>query len=156
MDKFWYYGKDAKSGFEGVEEPKRENIHIRMERRVTELIQEVGIPAHIRGYHFLRTAILLVIDDPDIIHYMMNELYVRVAEQYHTTASRVERAIRFALTCAWDKLYFGEAKSDSWDAEYKPSNSEFIATVADKVKLEFSYISEPRYAAEKILKEQNK
>ena len=156
MSKIWYYGKDAISDYMAIKEPKRESIHVRMERRAAELIKEVGVSERIKGFNYLRKAIMLVIYDPDIIHYMMTELYVKVAEEYHTTPSRVERAMRFALACGWNKLFLGEAESDDWDAEHKPSNSEFIAAVANKVKLEFKYISKPRYTTEEFLKKYNK
>ena len=127
MSKIWYYGKDAISDYMAIKEPKRESIHVRMERRAAELIKEVGVSERIKG-----------------------------AEEYHTTPSRVERAMRFALACGWNKLFLGEAESDDWDAEHKPSNSEFIAAVANKVKLEFKYISKPRYTTEEFLKKYKK
>ncbi|MCL2070889.1 MAG: sporulation transcription factor Spo0A [Oscillospiraceae bacterium] len=108
---------------------------------VTDIIHQIGIPAHIKGYHYLRTAILLAVDDSDMINYVTKLLYPTVAKQYSTTSSRVERAIRHAIEIAWDRgnvdtlnSFFGYTIHT---AKGKPTNSEFIALIADKLKLRF-------------------
>jgi len=108
---------------------------------VTDIIHQIGIPAHIKGYHYLRTAILLAVDDSQMINCVTKLLYPTVAKQYATTPSRVERAIRHAIEIAWDRGnvdtlngFFGYTIHTS---KGKPTNSEFIALIADKLKLKF-------------------
>ena len=108
--------------------------------RVTEIIHEIGVPAHIKGYAYLREAIIRAVEDKDIINSITKELYPGVAVEFDTTASRVERAIRHAIEVAWDRgdigiltKWFGYTVSHS---KGKPTNSEFIALVADKLRLE--------------------
>ena len=111
-----------------------------IESRVTKIIHEVGIPAHIKGYRYTREAIMTVIKEPDIINCVTKQLYPAVAVRYNTTASRVERAIRHAIEVAWDRgdvdtlnKIFGYTVSND---KGKPTNSEFIAMIADRLSLQ--------------------
>ena len=106
---------------------------------VTSIIHEIGVPAHIKGYQYLREAIMRTVENMDYINAVTKVLYPAVAEQYATTASRVERAIRHAIEVAWDRgdletlqKYFGYTVSSK---KGKPTNSEFIALIADRVLL---------------------
>ncbi|MBE6645376.1 MAG: sporulation transcription factor Spo0A [Ruminococcaceae bacterium] len=114
-----------------------------MEAQVTKIIHQIGIPAHIKGYQYLRSAILMTIDDTEIINSVTKILYPSVAKKYQTTTSRVERAIRHAIEVAWDRgdvetlnSYFGYTIQNS---RGKPTNSEFIAMIADNLRLKFKY-----------------
>jgi len=107
---------------------------------VTSAIQEIGIPAHIKGYQYVREAILLVIDDIEMINSVTKMLYPSIARKFSTTPSRVERAIRHAIEVAWDRgnldtlqRFFGYTVST---ARGKPTNSEFIAMIADRLSLD--------------------
>ena len=112
-----------------------------MEAQVTKIIHQIGVPAHIKGYQYLRTAILMTIQNSSIINSVTKVLYPSVAKQYQTTTSRVERAIRHAIEIAWDRgdidtlnFYFGYTiQSDRG----KPTNSEFIAMIADNLRLKY-------------------
>ncbi len=111
-----------------------------LELEVTEIIHEIGIPAHIKGYQYLREAIVRAVGDMDIINAITKVLYPEVAEKFGTTPSRVERAIRHAIEVAWDRgdvetlqRFFGYTVSG---AKGKPTNSEFIAMIADKLSLQ--------------------
>lgn len=111
-----------------------------LELRVTEVIHQVGVPAHIKGYQYLREAIMITVRDMDVINAVTKILYPEVAKRYATTPSRVERAIRHAIEVAWDRgdletlqKYFGYTVSN---AKGKPTNSEFIAMIADRLTLE--------------------
>lgn len=111
-----------------------------LESRVTNMIHEIGIPAHIKGYHYLRDSIMMAVNDMDVLNAITKILYPTVAKKHHTTSSRVERAIRHAIEVAWsrgkievlDRL-FGYTVSYG---KGKPTNSEFIALVADTIRLE--------------------
>ena len=110
-----------------------------LEALVTEIIHEIGVPAHIKGYQYLREAIILTIKDMDIINAVTKVLYPEVAKRFSTTPSRVERAIRHAIEVAWDRgdievlqKYFGYTVSN---IKGKPTNSEFIAMIADCLSL---------------------
>ena len=110
-----------------------------MESQVTKVIHQIGVPAHIKGYAYLRTAILMAIDDDEIINSVTKILYPSVAKRYSTTSSRVERAIRHAIEVAWDRgdidtlnSYFGYTIHNG---RGKPTNSEFIAMIADNLRL---------------------
>ena len=110
-----------------------------LESQVTKVIHQIGVPAHIKGYQYLRTAILMTIADNDVINSVTKILYPSVAKQYQTTSSRVERAIRHAIEVAWDRgdvdtlnAYFGYTIQNS---RGKPTNSEFIAMIADNLRL---------------------
>ena len=111
-----------------------------LETTVTSIIHEIGVPAHIKGYQYLREAILIAVDDMDVINAVTKILYPEVAKRFNTTASRVERAIRHAIEVAWDRgdletlqKYFGYTVSN---IKGKPTNSEFIAMIADKLRLQ--------------------
>ena len=111
-----------------------------IESIVTEIIHQIGIPAHIKGYQYLREAIILTINDMDIINAVTKVLYPAVAKKFGTTPSRVERAIRHAIEVAWDRgdveilqKYFGYTVSN---IKGKPTNSEFIAMIADRLSLQ--------------------
>lgn len=110
-----------------------------MESQVTQIIHQIGVPAHIKGYQYLRTAILMAIEDAEIINYVTKMLYPTVAKKYQTTSSRVERAIRHAIEVAWDRgdvdtlnSYFGYTIQNN---RGKPTNSEFIAMISDNLRL---------------------
>lgn len=110
-----------------------------LEMQVTEIIHRVGVPAHIKGYQYLRDAILLAIEDEQIINAVTKRLYPTVAKMHGTTSSRVERAIRHAIEVAWDRgdvevlnSYFGYTIHND---RGKPTNSEFIAMISDKFRL---------------------
>lgn len=114
--------------------------HRDIETMVTEIIHEIGIPAHIKGYQYLRHAIIMVVDNLDVINSITKELYPTVAKDFNTTPSRVERAIRHAIEVAWDRgdtdvlnSFFGYTIANS---KGKPTNSEFIAMIADRLRLE--------------------
>lgn len=121
---------------QGVDMHRRED---NLEAVVTEVIHEIGVPAHIKGYQYLREAIILTINDMDIINSVTKVLYPTVAKKYNTTPSRVERAIRHAIEVAWDRgdietlqKFFGYTVSN---VKGKPTNSEFIAMIADCLSL---------------------
>ncbi len=114
-----------------------------MEAQVTKIIHQIGVPAHIKGYQYLRTAILMTIDNNEVINSVTKILYPTVAKKYQTTTSRVERAIRHAIEVAWDRgdvdtlnSYFGYTIQNS---RGKPTNSEFIAMIADNLRLKRKY-----------------
>lgn len=111
-----------------------------LEALVTNIIHEVGVPAHIKGYQYLREAIIMVVNDIDVINQITKSLYPKIAIKFNTTPSRVERAIRHAIEVAWGRgdqktveNIFGYTISA---AKGKPTNSEFIAMIADKLRLE--------------------
>ena len=111
-----------------------------LEASVTAIIHEIGVPAHIKGYQYLREAIIMTVEDMDVINAVTKILYPEVARKFGTTASRVERAIRHAIEVAWDRgdldtlqKYFGFTVSNS---KGKPTNSEFIAMIADRLVLQ--------------------
>lgn len=110
-----------------------------LEAVVTDIIHEIGVPAHIKGYQYLREAIILAVNDDEIMNSVTKLLYPTVAKTFKTTPSRVERAIRHAIEVAWDRgdvdvlnSYFGYTIQNS---RGKPTNSEFIAMISDKLKL---------------------
>jgi len=116
--------------------PSRQSL----ETLVTAIIHEIGVPAHIKGYQYLREAILIAVEDMDVINAVTKVLYPEVAKRFGTTASRVERAIRHAIEVAWDRgdletlqRYFGYTVNS---AKGKPTNSEFIAMIADRLQLQ--------------------
>ncbi len=111
-----------------------------LEIRVTDIIHQIGVPAHIKGYQYLRDAILMAIEDDGIINAVTKRLYPAVAKKHATTSSRVERAIRHAIEVAWDRgdvdvlnSYFGYTIHNG---RGKPTNSEFIAMISDKFRLQ--------------------
>ncbi|WP_394271924.1 sporulation transcription factor Spo0A [Butyricicoccus sp.] len=113
---------------------------LEIEMRVTNIIHQIGVPAHIKGYQYLREAIIMTIHDMEAINAITKILYPTVAKKFKTTSSRVERAIRHAIEVAWDRgdvdtlqEYFGFTVSGT---KGKPTNSEFISMVADRLRLE--------------------
>lgn len=111
-----------------------------IESVVTGVIHELGVPAHIKGYQYIRTAILMVIENMDMLNYITKRLYPAIAKKYSTTSSRVERAIRHSIEVAWTR---GRAETMNEIFGYtvhtskgKPTNSEFIAMVADRIRLQ--------------------
>lgn len=116
-----------------------ERESIELENQVTKVIHQIGVPAHIKGYQYLRTAIMMTINNNDVINSVTKILYPTVAKRYSTTSSRVERAIRHAIEVAWDRgdvdvlnSYFGYTIQTN---RGKPTNSEFIAMIADNLRL---------------------
>lgn len=114
-----------------------------LENRVTNMLHEIGIPAHIKGYNYLRDAIMMAVEDMDVLNAITKILYPTVAKKYQTTSSRVERAIRHAIEVAWSR-----GKLDTLDELFgytvstgkgKPTNSEFIALIADTIQLEYKH-----------------
>lgn len=112
-----------------------------LENDVTKMIRGIGIPAHIKGYQYIREGIIMSVKDPEILNYITKFLYPAIAKQYHTTTSSVERAIRHAIEVAWNR-----GKLDAMENLFgysvnsgkgKPTNSEFIALIADKFRLEY-------------------
>ena len=110
------------------------------ELTVTEILHQIGVPAHIKGYQYLREAIMIAVQDMDVINAITKVLYPQVAKTFATTPSRVERAIRHAIEVAWDRgdletlqRFFGYTVSNT---KGKPTNSEFIALIADKLQLQ--------------------
>ena len=118
-----------------------------LESQVTELILQIGIPAHIKGYHFVRSAIIMAVETPDTINAITKIVYPTIAKKYQTSPSRVERAIRHAIEVAWDRgdvdtlnSIFGYSINSN---KGKPTNSEFIAMLSDKLRLknkQYSYM----------------
>ena len=110
------------------------------ELTVTEILHQIGVPAHIKGYQYVREAIVIAVQDMDVINAVTKVLYPEVARRYSTTPSRVERAVRHAIEVAWDRgdletlqHYFGYTVSNT---KGKPTNSEFIAMIADRIRLQ--------------------
>lgn len=113
-----------------------------LEADITEIIHDIGIPAHIKGYQYLRDSIMLSVKDNDVINSITKILYPTIAKKYQTTSSRVERAIRHAIEVEWNRGntdtlngLFGYTISNG---KGKPTNSEFIALIADKIRLEYN------------------
>jgi two-component system response regulator (stage 0 sporulation protein A) len=130
---------------EPEEEPKTQNGKISDDEliiRVSEIMHELGVPAHIKGYQYVRFAIALAVKDREAMASVTKILYPSVAKEFATTPSRVERAIRHAIEVAWDRRdvdvfnsYFGYTINSQ---RGKPTNSEFIATISDKLRLKYS------------------
>lgn len=122
-------------------ESKSEYMERNLETDVTNIIHEIGVPAHIKGYQYLRDSIIMSVNDMEMLNSITKILYPTIAKKYQTTSSRVERAIRHAIEVAWSR-----GKMDTIDELFgytvnggkgKPTNSEFIALIADKVRLEY-------------------
>lgn len=120
--------------------PKPENTEFALEVKVTEVIHQIGVPAHIKGYQYLRDSIMMAVHDMEAVGAITKILYPSIAKKYHTTSSRVERAIRHAIEVAWDRgdletlqSYFGYTVSG---IKGKPTNSEFISMIADRLRLQ--------------------
>ena len=127
--------KDVKTTYIEVD-----NSKLNLEAKVTNIIHDVGVPAHIKGYQYLRDGIIMAVNDVDVINQITKQLYPDLAKKYKTTPSRVERAIRHAIEVAWNR---GQIESMENIFGYtvnsnrgKPTNSEFIAMIADKLRLE--------------------
>jgi two-component system response regulator (stage 0 sporulation protein A) len=112
-----------------------------LEQDVTDMIHEIGVPAHIKGYQYLREAIMMSVEDPSMISSITKILYPTIAKRFQTTPSRVERAIRHAIEVAWSR-----GRMETLDAMFgytvdtgkgKPTNSEFIALIADRIRLSY-------------------
>ena len=125
----------------GITETKKPQPERNLETDVTNIIHEIGVPAHIKGYQYLRDAIILSVNDIEMLNSITKVLYPTIAKRHQTTPSRVERAIRHAIEVAWSR-----GKMDTIDELFgytvstgkgKPTNSEFIALIADKIRLEY-------------------
>ena len=128
---------EQQSAREEHKEPQGHNL----EKDVTDMIHEIGVPAHIKGYQYLREAIMMSVEDVEMLNSITKILYPSIAKKYQTTPSRVERAIRHAIEVAWSR-----GKMETLDALFgytinmgkgKPTNSEFIALIADKIRLHY-------------------
>ena len=111
-----------------------------LETVVTDIIHDLGVPAHIKGYHYIRTAIMMVVENMDMLNYITKRLYPEIAKKYQTTSSRVERAIRHSIEVAWTRGH-QETMNEIFGYTIqtykgKPTNSEFIAMVADRIRLQ--------------------
>jgi two-component system response regulator (stage 0 sporulation protein A) len=131
-------GEDSPVSIPPTAMPARNSRNLEVE--VTRVIHEIGVPAHVKGYQYLRDAIMLVVDEINYLGAVTKELYPTIAQKYDTTPSRVERAIRHAIELAWDRgdvdkinKVFGYTISGE---KGKPTNSEFIAIIADRLRLE--------------------
>lgn len=129
---------------ERVETIKKDDVKMSktklLEEKITNIFITVGIPAHIKGYHFLREAIKMAIETPEIINSITKQLYPSIAERFSTSASKVERAIRHAIEVAWNRGKIENINSvfgvKVYSNNEKPTNGEFIALVADKMLIE--------------------
>lgn len=132
---------DSQHEVEGIQPQSVDTVNKKnLEKIVTEIIHEVGIPAHIKGYQFIRSAIIMAVENMEVINSITKQLYPELAKMYHTTPSRVERAIRHSIEVAWNR-----GKSETMDEMFgytissgkgKPTNSEFIAMIADRIRLQ--------------------
>ena len=127
--------------FEIVNSKSINLYHSNLQISITKMLHELGMPSHIKGYQYIREGINMIYDNPDIIGGITKELYPDIASKYDTTVSRVERAIRHAIEVSWNRGnldYMEELFGHSVDIDKaKPTNSEFIVTVADKLRLEY-------------------
>lgn len=131
-----------KVDYTGIKEEKEEKWETHdLEKDVTDMIHEIGVPAHIKGYQYLREAIMMSVEDNSMLSSITKILYPTIAKRYQTTPSRVERAIRHAIEVAWSR-----GKMETLDALFgytvntgkgKPTNSEFIALIADRIRLKY-------------------
>ena len=135
--------KNAKDSTVKATEKKEQTPEVihDLEKDVTDMIHEIGVPAHIKGYQYLRDAIVMSVNDMDMLNSITKILYPTIAKKYQTTSSRVERAIRHAIEVAWSR-----GKMDTIDEMFgytihngkgKPTNSEFIALITDRIRLEY-------------------
>lgn len=132
---------DIDTDFSGDSQPRNSRQNPNLEIIVTDMIHRIGVPAHIKGYHYLREAIMLSVGDKEMLESVTKLLYPAVAKKFKTTPSRVERAIRHAIEIAWDRgdidtlnSYFGYTINTG---KGKPTNSEFIALITDKICLKY-------------------
>ena len=128
---------DRKNTYENKEDYAERNLEL----DVTNIIHEIGVPAHIKGYQYLRDAIMMSVNDGEMLNSITKLLYPTIAKQHKTTPSRVERAIRHAIEVAWSR-----GRMETLDALFsytvntgkgKPTNSEFIALIADRIRLQY-------------------
>ena len=131
----------APGDFKGEKTFAAESVTHDLEKDVTDMIHEIGVPAHIKGYQYLREAIMMSVEDIEMLSSITKVLYPTIAEKYDTTPSRGERAIRHAIEVAWNRgrmetlnALFGYTISTG---KGKPTNSEFIALIADKIRLSY-------------------
>lgn len=122
-----------------ITQPVSKDEEVDLETVVTDFIHELGVPAHIKGYQYIRSAIMMVVENMDLLNFITKQLYPEIAKAYNTTASRVERAIRHSIEVAWSR---GKPEIMNEIFGYtihtgkgKPTNSEFIAMVADRIRL---------------------
>ena len=134
-------GKVSEEAESKVIKKEEKEISHDLEKDVTDMIHEIGVPAHIKGYQYLREAIMMSVKDVDMLGSITKVLYPTIASKYQTTSSRVERAIRHAIEVAWNRgrmetlnSLFGYTISTG---KGKPTNSEFIALIADKIRLQY-------------------
>ena len=137
--------QEIRGGDRAKRQGKAGNTPTSIESMVTSIIHEIGVPAHIKGYHYLRDSIIMSVERPEIINAVTKQLYPAVAKKYDTTSSRVERAIRHAIEVAWDRgdidvlnSYFGYTIHND---RGKPTNSEFIAMISDRLRLQIKNAS---------------
>lgn len=132
---------EARQESAGTAAPMPETAARDLEKDVTDMIHEIGVPAHIKGYQYLREAIMMSVEDVEMLGSITKILYPTIAKKYQTTPSRVERAIRHAIEVAWSR-----GRMETLDALFgytintgkgKPTNSEFIALIADKIRLQY-------------------
>lgn len=133
--------KSKSAQIQAAEAPRQQKVIRDLEQDVTNMIHEIGVPAHIKGYQYLREAIMMSVEDPAMISSITKILYPTIAKRFQTTPSRVERAIRHAIEVAWSR-----GRMETLDALFgytintgkgKPTNSEFIALIADKIRLQY-------------------
>lgn len=124
-----------------IKESRDKELTHDLEKDVTDMIHEIGVPAHIKGYQYLREAIMMSVQEPDMLGAITKVLYPTIAKRYQTTSSRVERAIRHAIEVAWNR-----GRMETLDNLFgytintgkgKPTNSEFIALIADRIRLQY-------------------
>ncbi|MBQ7751405.1 MAG: sporulation transcription factor Spo0A [Clostridia bacterium] len=130
--------KTGRTSFEVISKDDKKDYDL--EALVTDFIHELGVPAHIKGYQYVRTAIMMVVENMELLNYITKQLYPVIAKKYSTTSSRVERAIRHSIEVAWSR---GRPETMNKIFGYtidtgkgKPTNSEFIAMVADRIRLQ--------------------
>ena len=126
-------------------EKRGENLDLynnNLQISITKTLHELGVPSHIKGYQYIREGISLIYNNPNIVGGITKELYPEIAKKYHSTTSRVERAIRHAIEVSWNRAnwdFMEDVFGYSVDIDKaKPTNSEFIVTIADKLRLEFN------------------
>lgn len=142
-DKYFVYKENYTNSIKSNDQNSQKSVKpsetMDLESEITSIIHEIGVPAHIKGYFYLREAISMVVNDIELLSAVTKELYPSIARKYNTTSSRVERAIRHAIEVAWNR---GQVESINKIFGYtihnekgKPTNSEFIAMVADRLRL---------------------
>ena len=153
LDKIWRVGNSRNRAASSLQAPERKvqpyvdkaaYMEQNLETDVTQMLHEIGIPAHIKGYQYLRDAIIMSVQDAEMLSSVTKILYPTIAKKHQTTPSRVERAIRHAIEVAWSRGkmdtindLFGYTVSNG---KGKPTNSEFVALIADKIRLDYKRI----------------